>query len=163
MIGGTPPELLAHPDALKLYLPALKADLQLVETYRCVGSVHLWSPSPGSCEPAVSCPACSCSPPERPPLSCPVTCFDGMDDVPHDLEGQASGCSHQVCLVHILMWTKQTCSCLSCPAAWSSITSGDFTVRRLPGAHFYLKDAANEKVLLDYISKQLETAQMDYF
>lgn len=54
------------------------------------------------------------------------------------------------------------CLCLDCPAAWSSITSGDFTVRRLPGAHFYLKDAANEKVLLDYISKQLETAHMDY-
>ncbi|CAF89691.1 unnamed protein product [Tetraodon nigroviridis] len=108
LIGGTPPELLANPEVLKLFLPALKADLQVVENY-------------------------SCSPPGRPLLSCPVTCFDGKDDVAHDLQ------------------------------AWRSITSGDFSIRMLPGSHFYLKDSANEELLLDYITKQLETAEMDYF
>lgn len=46
--------------------------------------------------------------------------------------------------------------------AWKSITSGDFTIRLLHGSHFYLKDSGNEKVLLDYITKQLETSEMDY-
>ncbi|XP_003969244.2 S-acyl fatty acid synthase thioesterase, medium chain isoform X1 [Takifugu rubripes] len=107
VVGGTPPELLANPQVLQLFLPALKADLHLVENY-------------------------SCPPPECPLLSCPVTCFDGSDDVPHDLQ------------------------------AWKSITSGDFTIRLLHGSHFYLKDSGNEKVLLDYITKQLESSEMDY-
>lgn len=46
--------------------------------------------------------------------------------------------------------------------AFKAMTSGDFTVKMLPGSHFYLKDGANEKVILDYITKHLETAEMDY-
>ncbi|XP_062866912.1 S-acyl fatty acid synthase thioesterase, medium chain [Trichomycterus rosablanca] len=106
-IGGTPPEILTNPEVLKLFLPALKADLKVVETYRC-------------------------SRPTSPFLSCPVSCFDGKEDVPHDLQ------------------------------AFKAMTSGDFTVQMLPGPHFYLKDTANEKVLLDHITKHLETAEMDY-
>ncbi|XP_068616320.1 S-acyl fatty acid synthase thioesterase, medium chain [Brachionichthys hirsutus] len=106
-IGGTPPDLLANPEVLKLFLPALKADLHVVENYRC-------------------------SKPDDPPFSCPVTCFDGKDDIPHDLQ------------------------------AWKSITSGDFTVRILAGAHFYLKESENEKMILEYITKHLETSEMDY-
>lgn len=46
--------------------------------------------------------------------------------------------------------------------AWKSITSGDFTVRMFDGSHFYLKDSANEKIILDFVTKQLETSEMDY-
>uniref|UniRef100_A0A3B4AGA1 S-acyl fatty acid synthase thioesterase, medium chain n=1 Tax=Periophthalmus magnuspinnatus TaxID=409849 RepID=A0A3B4AGA1_9GOBI len=108
-IGGTPPELLSNPEVMKLFLPALKADLRVVESYS------------------------RCTRPEQPPLSCPITCFDGKDDIPHDLQ------------------------------AWKDITTGDFTVKMLDGSHFYLKEATNEKILLDYITKQLETAELDYF
>lgn len=106
-IGGTPPELLANPEVLQLFLPALKADLHVVENYRC-------------------------NKPESPFLSCPITCFDGKEDMPHDLY------------------------------AWKDITSGDFTVRMFDGSHFYLKDSGNEKIILDYITKTLETSEMDY-
>lgn len=57
------------------------------------------------------------------------------------------------CLSHVHM---------SCITAFKAMTSGDFTVQMLPGSHFYLKDAANEKVILDYITKHLETAEMAY-
>ncbi|XP_055013169.1 S-acyl fatty acid synthase thioesterase, medium chain isoform X2 [Boleophthalmus pectinirostris] len=98
-IGGTPPELLSNPEIMRLFLPTLKADLKVVESYRCIR-------------------------PEQPLLSCPVTCFDGKDDIPHDLQ------------------------------AWKEITTGEFTVKMLDGSHFYLKEATNEKILLDYITKQ---------
>lgn len=107
-IGGTPPELLSNPEALKLFLPALKADLRVVESYRC-------------------------NKPERPFLTCPITCFDGKEDVPHDLQ------------------------------AWKEVTTGEFTVKMLDGSHFYLKETSNEKIILDYITKQLETSELDYF
>lgn len=46
--------------------------------------------------------------------------------------------------------------------AWKEMTTGDFTIRMLDGSHFYLKDPANEKIILDYVTKHLETAEMDY-
>lgn len=33
-MGGTPPELLGNPEVLQFFLPALKADLHVVENYR---------------------------------------------------------------------------------------------------------------------------------
>ncbi|XP_015829547.1 S-acyl fatty acid synthase thioesterase, medium chain isoform X2 [Nothobranchius furzeri] len=106
-IGGTPPELLENPEVLKLFLPALKADLHVVENF-------------------------SYGKPDVPILSCPLTCFDGREDVPHDLQ------------------------------AWRDVTSGEFTVRMFDGSHFYLKDPENEKILLDFIRKSLEASEMDY-
>lgn len=51
---GTPPEVLAHPELMALVLPTLRADFELVETYR---------------------------PPEgRPPLAQPITVFGGEED-----------------------------------------------------------------------------------
>lgn len=90
VVGGTPPELLANPPVLELFLPALKADMHLLENYRCVGnssSLSSWS---------VRWISSSClfsfSAPQRPLLACPVTCLDGKDDVPHDLQGQSNDC-----------------------------------------------------------------------
>lgn len=58
-INGTPPAMLDDPETLALYLPALRADLALVETY-----VHA----------------------SEPPLDCPITAFGGDADatVPPD-------------------------------------------------------------------------------
>ncbi|KAM4603183.1 S-acyl fatty acid synthase thioesterase, medium chain [Discoglossus pictus] len=107
LAGGTPVEILQNKDAMQLFVPPLKADLQVVE--------NLIYEKPAS-----------------PVLSCGLTCFDGTEDVPHDLD------------------------------AWKDLTSGDFNIHKLPGAHFYLKDPTNEKLLVKYVSKYLETAEMSY-
>jgi len=52
-LGGTPPEVLAHPELMQLVLPLLRADFAVVETY-----THR----------------------EAPPLDCPITAFGGVDD-----------------------------------------------------------------------------------
>ncbi|RVE66679.1 hypothetical protein OJAV_G00109670 [Oryzias javanicus] len=87
--------------------PALKADLRVVESYRCAR-------------------------PDSPLFRCSLSCLDGKDDLPHNLQ------------------------------EWRCITSGEFTIRMFDGSHFYLKDPGNEKLLLDYISRHLETSQLDY-
>ncbi|KAG2464940.1 SAST synthase, partial [Polypterus senegalus] len=65
-------------------------------------------------------------------LSCAITAFDGTEDVPHDID------------------------------AWKELTSGEFTKQMLPGSHFYLKDPQNEAHLVKYITKCLETTEIDY-
>lgn len=52
-LGGTPAEVLAHPELMALLLPLLRADFELCETYEFSA---------------------------RPPLSCPVSVFGGLAD-----------------------------------------------------------------------------------
>ncbi len=52
-LKGTPPEVLEHEELMKLVLPVLRADFELIQTYR-------YSP--------------------RTPLECPLTVFGGLDD-----------------------------------------------------------------------------------
>lgn len=58
---------------------------------------------------------------------------------------------------------SRLCFLLITWAAWKDITSGDFTIRMLEGSHFYLKEAENEKHILDYVTNHLEACEMDYF
>lgn len=53
-LGGTPPEVLDHPEILPLLLPLLRADMALAETYEYR---------------------------EEPPLECPITAYSGLADV----------------------------------------------------------------------------------
>ena len=62
LLNGTPEEVLAHPDLMRLMLPLLRADFSVAETYRYT---------------------------DEPPLDCPITAFGGLEDAGvsrHELE-----------------------------------------------------------------------------
>jgi medium-chain acyl-[acyl-carrier-protein] hydrolase len=61
-LNGTPPEVLEHPELMRLMLPLLRADFELVETYEYL---------PG------------------PLLDCPVSAYGGLEDV--DVPGEQLG------------------------------------------------------------------------
>ncbi|OEV02650.1 thioesterase II family protein [Streptomyces oceani] len=94
-----PPVVRDSPELRALYLPALRADTTVLETYR-----H----RPG------------------PPLDCPISVFGGTED-------------------------------FDCPesdlAAWGELTTGDHTVRMLPGGHFFLHTSQSQ--LLEALSLDL--------
>jgi medium-chain acyl-[acyl-carrier-protein] hydrolase len=52
-LNGTPPAVLEHPELMQLMLPLLRADFEVVETYRYV---------------------------DEPPLDCPISAFGGLQD-----------------------------------------------------------------------------------
>lgn len=53
-LGGTPEAMLANPELMELFLPTLRADFAVSETYGCA---------------------------PEPPLDCPITAFGGIDDL----------------------------------------------------------------------------------
>ncbi|WP_329585418.1 alpha/beta fold hydrolase [Kitasatospora sp. NBC_01250] len=82
-LGGTPEEVLARPEVLRLALPSIRADFELDFTYRYR---------------------------ERPALSIPISVYGGLAD---------------------------TTVAESELDAWRSHTSGAFSLRMLPGDHFF--------------------------
>jgi surfactin synthase thioesterase subunit len=96
-LKGTPAEVLEHPELMQLLIPLLRADFELIQTYRYN---------------------------EGPPLACPVTAFGGLRDEEvsaQDLE------------------------------AWRQHTTGRFSVRMLPGDHFFV---TSSRLLLHRIIAQ---------
>ncbi len=98
--GGTPEDLLADAELREVFLPILRADLNLVETYRHGPQTM---------------------------LHCPIMAFAGKrDDSVTDAGLEA----------------------------WGRLTTGDFTIRRFPGDHFYsIGDGQRE--LLEVIARRL--------
>lgn len=100
-LNGTPREVLEHPELMRLLLPTLRADFQVIETYM-----------PEPCAP---------------PLDCPLTAYGGLQDAEvtrADLE------------------------------AWRRYTNASFTVRMLPGDHFFLH--LSEYLLLHTLARDLQ-------
>ena len=102
-LGGTPPEILDHPELMKLLVPLLRADFEFCQTY-------VYQPGP--------------------PVACPLSVFGGVDD------------------------TEVTQEEL---AGWSSFTTAAFSLRMLPGDHFFIRSARSQ--LLRLISEDLKTYQ----
>ena len=99
-LNGTPPEVLDDPELMRMFSTTLRADFAIVETYR---------------------PA-----PQRPPLTCPISVFGGLDDTlaaREDLE------------------------------AWKLHTTGPFDLWQLPGDHFFIH--TSDTLILRILSREL--------
>ena len=98
-MNGTPAEVLANPELMQLLLPLLRADFELNDTY---------------------------SPPDQPPLDCPVTAFGGLADDEVKQEELA---------------------------AWQEVTTGAFKLRMFSGDHFYLHQ--HQSTLIRMVAEEL--------
>ncbi|KFV95536.1 PREDICTED: S-acyl fatty acid synthase thioesterase, medium chain [Eurypyga helias] len=106
IFGGTPSTLLQNEDSKKDLLLVFREDLRVLQTF--------------SFEKAD----------RNIPFSCDITCFNGSEDKPHDLE------------------------------AWHSLTSGDTSFYNLPGGHFYLLEPSNAIFLTKHITRCIENADL---
>lgn len=97
--GGTPKEVLDNEEFFRIHSKALRADLSIVENYKFEHDLV------------------------KSRLSCPITCFDGDGDVPHDQDSFAQ-----------------------------LTTSREFDKIVLPGGHFYLFQDSNRDKILKMIS-----------
>jgi medium-chain acyl-[acyl-carrier-protein] hydrolase len=102
-LNGTPPEILDHPELMKLLVPLLRADFEFCQTY-------VYQPGP--------------------PLTCPIAVFGGVDDGEVNQEELES---------------------------WRPYTTAAFSLRMLPGDHFFIRSARSQ--LLRLISEDLKTYQ----
>ncbi|XP_046361146.2 S-acyl fatty acid synthase thioesterase, medium chain-like [Haliotis rufescens] len=98
-LGGTPKEVLENEEMMKIFLPCIRADYTMLDGFTFTKSDGL------------------------PPLSCPISFFDGEDDSKHDTE------------------------------AWRSLTSGQFSLTMMPGGHFYLRELNNMRAIISHISR----------
>ncbi|XP_027754524.1 S-acyl fatty acid synthase thioesterase, medium chain isoform X2 [Empidonax traillii] len=103
-VGGTPSELLHNEDIRKHLLLTFKGDFKVLQTF-----------SFEKAEMDI-------------PFSCDITCFNGGDEKPYDLQG------------------------------WQELTSGDTSFYELPGGHFYLLEPSNEIFLAKHITRCIENA-----
>ena len=99
-LNGTPQEVLEHAELIQLMMPLLRADFEVVQTYRY---------TPG------------------PPLDCPITAFGGLHDVEVPREYLE---------------------------AWRDYTAAGFTLRMMPGDHFFLHTA--QRLLLQVLAQELQ-------
>jgi medium-chain acyl-[acyl-carrier-protein] hydrolase len=99
-LNGTPHEVLEHPDLMKMISATLRADFSIVETYRA--SL------------------------ERPPLSCPISVFGGVEDT---------------------LVSKEDLQ------AWKLHTTGPFELWQLPGDHFFIHSA--DTLVLQILGREL--------
>ena len=99
-LNGTPNQVLAHQELMQMFLPILKADFAVIETY-------IYSP-------------------ER-RLNCPITTFGGLQDPKTPLKTLR---------------------------AWQDQTHASFSLKMLPGDHFFLHSAQSQ--LLQTLAECLE-------
>ncbi len=100
-LNGTPPEVLENPELMRMVSTTLRVDLAIAETYRAA---------------------------DRPPLSCPISVFGGVDDtivLREELE------------------------------QWKIHTTGSFDLRQLPGDHFFIH--TSDSLIQRIVSRELTT------
>ena len=98
-LNGTPREVLEHPELMELLLPLLRADFELIQTYKYV---------------------------PKAPLHCPVTVIGGSED-DEVSDDKLTG--------------------------WREHTTGEFSLRIVPGDHFFINTARPQ--VLELIARSL--------